>query len=204
MGQQRMNDRRSVGERREQLVDAAIEVLATAGLAGTTTRAVTDQAGLALGAFHYAFTSKDELLAAVLSRRAGYLEQALREALTDVTDVDEIIANLGTVALRLVRDERPLLLALYELTVHALRHPHLRPVAAEQYDRSVAVVRSALLEVDPDRTNRDADELARFVVATLDGLIIQDLVHADADAAVRRVALYTEVVTPLANGAEAD
>src|SRR5690606_15625560 len=58
-------DRRSVEERRAQLVQAATEVISRDGLGRATTRRITDHADLALGAFHYAFRSKEELLGAV-------------------------------------------------------------------------------------------------------------------------------------------
>ena len=116
-------------ERREQLIDAAVEVLASCGLAGTTTRAVTDHAGLALGAFHYAFDSKDELLRALLARRAEQLETAVREAAAAAASIGDLMDALSAVAWRLVEERRDLQLALYELTLHALRHPELASVA---------------------------------------------------------------------------
>jgi len=64
------SERRSAEQRREQLLDAAVAVIAEHGLERATTRAITDRAGLALGAFHYVFDSKDELLEAVAERVA--------------------------------------------------------------------------------------------------------------------------------------
>lgn len=199
MGQgQRSNDRRSVAERREQLVDAALEVLANQGLVGTTTRAVTDHAGLALGAFHYAFESKDELLRAVLARRAEEIESAAREAATGAASVAEIIDRLTDVAWGLVEGRRSLALALYELMLHALRNPELASVANQAYERAVTVVADAVRSL-PDRpAGSDPDDLARFVVATIDGLILQDLVHGDPAAAKRRQVMYTAALMPLA------
>jgi AcrR family transcriptional regulator len=60
--------RRTVDERRAELVDATLGILASEGLGAATTRRITEEAGLALGAFHYAFRSKDELLRAVIER----------------------------------------------------------------------------------------------------------------------------------------
>ncbi len=195
-----VNDRRSVGERREQLVDAAIEVLAAEGLTGATTRAITDQAGLALGAFHYAFESKDALLRAVLERRAEDIETALVTATRDISSVEEVVDRLAEVAWAIVQGRRDLEIAIYELTLHALRNPELAAVAAGKYDRYVEVVREAISGV-VDRPDENAtEEIARFLVATLDGLILQDLVHGDPDAARRRLRMLSRAVTPVAQG----
>lgn len=198
----RTNERRSVGERREQLVDAAIAVMAEGGLTGTTTRAVTDRAGLALGAFHYAFESKEQLLRAVLARRAEEVEATLRSLVKGALGAEDVIGNLTQAAWDVVQTQRELQLAWYELTVHALRNPELASVAAEQYDRMVEVVHAALADLSDLRDDR-VEDFARFVVATLDGLILQDLVHDDPEAARRRLELFTTVVTPVAASEEA-
>lgn len=198
----RNNERRSVGERREQLVDAAIAVMAEGGLTGTTTRAVTDRAGLALGAFHYAFESKEQLLHAVLARRANEVEATLRSLVEGASGAEDVIGNLTQAAWDVVQTQRDLQLAWYELTVHALRNPELASVAAEQYDRMVEIVHATLTDIGDLRDDR-VEDFARFVVATLDGLILQDLVHDDPEAARRRLELFTNVVTPVAASEEA-
>ncbi|MFB7756763.1 TetR/AcrR family transcriptional regulator, partial [Streptomyces sp. NPDC056121] len=49
-------------QRRRQLVEAAIRVMARDGVAKTTTRSVVAEAGVSLSVFHYCFDSKQELL----------------------------------------------------------------------------------------------------------------------------------------------
>ncbi len=55
-------------ERRETLLDAAVQVMRSGGVRAATTRTVTGTAGLPLGAFHYYFTAQDDLFAALLER----------------------------------------------------------------------------------------------------------------------------------------
>ncbi|HET6963467.1 MAG TPA: TetR family transcriptional regulator [Acidimicrobiales bacterium] len=58
-------------ERRERLIEAAVELLATEGLAGTTVRAVCARTGLHSRYFYESFTDMGTLLVAVYDRLAG-------------------------------------------------------------------------------------------------------------------------------------
>ncbi|MCC5949719.1 MAG: TetR/AcrR family transcriptional regulator [Nitriliruptoraceae bacterium] len=187
-------DRRSVDERRDQLVDAAVHILAEEGLARATTRNITDRAGLALGAFHYAFSSKDELLVAVMERVVRATEDALADATArgddDTSDISALLARFW----RFIEAEPELQLAKVELTVHALRDPELRPLASRQYERYVRAVGDAI--AGPG--DHDQQPLARYVVATLDGLVMQRLVEDDTAAAQERVELHVEAIESVA------
>lgn len=194
-------DRRSAEERREQLIDAAVEVIADHGLTRATTRAITDRAGLALGAFHYVFDSKDELLEAVIQRvvreidttlgataEAG--EPAIAQRLEGPDLVVDVLERFLWGAWAYFEGTRTLQLAQYELTLHALREPEKHHLAVQQYDLLVGtlsgMLRNLTDELDPDIS----DELARYVVATIDGLLLQWLVDRDADAARQRLNRY--------------
>jgi AcrR family transcriptional regulator len=180
--------RRSVDERREQLIDATLGILASEGLAAATTRRITEEAGLALGAFHYAFRSKDELLRAVIERLNSEISQALDgvsdEAKSNLPDaVEAVIRGLW----HYVEAKPELQLAQYELTIHALRDPTMRELASWQYDRYADVVVRTLDGVPGAPSGHELVELARFLVATLDGLILHHCVQGDLESARRRL-----------------
>ena len=187
-------ERRSAEERREQLIDAAVGVITEHGLDRATTRAITDRAGLALGAFHYVFDSKDDLLAAVVLRVQSMVDAemlAMAGSATAPTGpfdsrVDEVVAVLVPF-LQQVWDhftvEPALQLAQYELTLHALRESGKQHFAVELYGLYAEVVaevlrdRIAWLEEDTSRS------LARDVVAVFDGLLLTWLVRRDDEEA---------------------
>jgi AcrR family transcriptional regulator len=180
--------RRSVDERREQLIDATLAILASEGLAAATTRRITDQAGLALGAFHYAFRSKDELLRAVIERITGEISRAL-DSVTEAarSDLPSAVEAVIRGLWRYVEAEPDFQLAQYELTIHALRDPALRELASWQYDRYAGVIVDTLEGVPGAPSGDELLELARFLVATLDGLILHHCVQGDLEAARRRL-----------------
>ena len=196
-------ERKSVQERREQLVDAAVAVLAEDGLARATTRAITDRAGLALGAFHYAFDSKDELLRAVTDRIVESMDTTLRSTFASVaaqpgdpTQGAERVHALLERFLPSLWDELQtspqLQLARFELTMHALREPSLRTLASRASDRFVDSIADAISDVEGTGTNEDIEALARYIVATLDGLLLHELVAPDPQAARVRLQHYLD------------
>jgi AcrR family transcriptional regulator len=182
-----LRGRRSVDERREQLIDATLGIIASDGLAAATTRRITDEAGLALGAFHYAFRSKDELLRAVIQRFTDEITGVMDEVTVAKDDmpsaVEAIIRGLWDYAERFPEQQ----LAQYELTIHALRDPDMRELASWYYDRIVDIVVHALDGVAGAPDGQDRVELARFLVAALDGLILTHCVQGDLTAARRRL-----------------
>jgi AcrR family transcriptional regulator len=163
-------DRRSAEERREQLIDAAIEVIAAEGLARATTRAITDRAGLALGAFHYVFDSKDELLEAVMQRIVGQIDATLGAAAA-VHDASaepppgapdglvDVLERFLRGAWAYFESSRTLQLARCELTLHALRDPDKHHLAVQQYELLAGTLRSLLRGVTDELDDAASDEL---------------------------------------------
>src|SRR5687768_6622026 len=63
-------------ERRAQILDAMYEVIAKNGAANASISDIADAAGVARGALHYFFASKDEITVALMRRLGtGYLEK---------------------------------------------------------------------------------------------------------------------------------
>jgi AcrR family transcriptional regulator len=194
-------DRRSVEERREQLIDAAIQVLATEGLGRATTRNITEQANLALGAFHYAFRSKDELLESVIERVVSATERVLQDAVEDVREnPEQAIPQMLDEFWDFIDETPDLQLAQYELTVHALRNPKMRRLAVDQHRRYTEAIRGVIDQVPGSPDGEQADDLARYMAATMDGLVLHRLVEGDVEAGRRRLKLHQTAVQGMLNG----
>ncbi len=184
-------ERRSVAERREQLIDAAISVLASEGIGAATTRRITDEAGLALGAFHYAFRNKDDLLEAVMERLSRSVEEVLeRSVLEPSQSLERFGETLARTYWGFVEQTTQMQLAQYELTVHAMRDEGLRPLAQAQYDRMNASLELALDDHPAIADHPQRRDLASYILAVLDGLILRRIVEDDPQAAERRLELF--------------
>ncbi len=131
-------------ERRTQLLDAAIDILADEGVGGLTHRQVDDRAGLPAGTTSNYFRTRQALLEATAARTVDLHWQrveALRAAIGSLTR--EGVKALLT---RMISDPdepaRRSTLARFELFMEGTRRPELQPLLAEL---QAAAVKSATL-----------------------------------------------------------
>ncbi len=191
----------SAEARREQFIGAAIEVMSARGLEHASTRAIATQAGAPQAAIHYAFRDKNELLAAVIMEVGARVERVLRAAVQPGKGLIAAVRDGLNAYWEHVVGDDGLQLLQYELTIFSRRTPGCEWLAEAQYARYVAVVEEvfgAALAHDPDPPAIDLAALSRFMVAVVDGLIIQYQVDHDAvrsraglDLAIRTATLLT-------------
>ncbi|QXC46273.1 TetR/AcrR family transcriptional regulator [Rhodococcus qingshengii] len=193
--------RLAVAERRDLLLTAAARVIARDGMVDLTTRAIAAEAGMSQGAFHYCFRSKDELLADLITSTAAHL---IDVSVASIEILDSFEETLGA-ALRglweTIVDPPEKQLALYELTVYALRNPGLRDLPAKQYVGYFSAA-ERFLEVIADRTGVEwsisTTVLARLLVAVVDGLGLNWLADRDRDAAYAVLDAFTQQLVAVA------
>jgi AcrR family transcriptional regulator len=182
-------DPAAAADRRRRLCDAAVGVALRDGVAGLTTRAVAEEAGLTAAMVGYEFDSKDGLLLAVLEHiHAGVREALAAAPLAAARDPASVLATLATAYWQHVLETEALQRAQYELTLHALALPGGDAIARAQYEGYVLAVANALEHAAPLPSTRLHD-IAGACVALMDGLILQWLATGDADGGARRLAL---------------
>jgi AcrR family transcriptional regulator len=173
--------------RREELIAAATRVIARDGVAAATTRAIVAEAGMPLGSFHYIFDSRDELLAAVIETNTE--EQKFLVFTSVGTDEDRSVeavlrAGLDAYIDWLVAD--PLReLALAELALYAVR-TGMTGGTRSQYDvyyRSADESLRRVTELTGRSWTVPVGQLARYLVAIVDGLTTTWLADRDTEAA---------------------
>src|SRR5262245_38883527 len=86
---------------RERIVAAAERLFAEHGVAGTSVRAITEQAQVNVAAVNYHFGTKENLVRAVIARRLSGLEAARAEAL-DVVEARAASENRAPTVTELV------------------------------------------------------------------------------------------------------
>jgi DNA-binding transcriptional regulator YbjK len=117
-------------QRREALVDAAIQVLADQGARGLTFRAVDTQADMPAGTTSNYFTSRDQLLTQAGGRiyqRLAPDPATLAHSLSGPRDRQRVVGLVHELTQR-IEAYRTGYLALLELRLEATRRPALRQV----------------------------------------------------------------------------
>lgn len=171
--------------RSRQIVAAARAVITRDGVAAATIRAVSKEAGIPLGTLQYVFPTKQQLIRAVIEDLVEEVGGTLRSSAPLDSGLEHALA-LGVRRFwnDLVVGEEPIQLAQYELTTQALRTAGLQDLARRQYEGYTDVVTEWIQQAAAragEETAIDARQLARLIVAGVDGLILQYVVDPDPD-----------------------
>ena len=187
--------------RRRQIIDAAIEVIATEGLTRATTRRIADRAGATLGSLNHCFRGKDELMRLVLDHGIATMEDAFADI--DPGDGLETTIRAVTAAYwRWVRDNLGVHLAMMELLMWAIRREQPgRRLYADANDphggNLVRALLSAAVEADGRPPATPVDELARFLIHRFDGLVLEYAESRDDAACQRQTELLADALVVL-------
>ncbi|MBV6700469.1 TetR/AcrR family transcriptional regulator [Kitasatospora aureofaciens] len=170
---QRQGDGR---DRRTVLADAAIGVLADAGVRGLTHRAVDAAAGLPLGTTSAYLRTRQALLTALV-RRLVELDQGELQTMGEQAPVarsaEELVDGIGVLMRhRLTGEGRRRSLARYACAVESVRDPELREILVPRENAGRAAVRAFLAE----QGVADPDGRTTTLLACVDGLVFDRLV----------------------------
>jgi DNA-binding transcriptional regulator YbjK len=166
-----------VGNRREELLDAAISLLGDSGVRAVTHRAVDAAAGLPAGATSNVFRSRDALFDGIVERVAAR-ERANWDAVsagTPPTTPAELAWVLAGVARDATRTHRTLTLCRYSMLVEAARRPELRAQLMETGARINTWVMAWLRLAGSTDPERDMHLVANYYT----GVVLHELAIPD-------------------------
>lgn len=189
--------RRSLAERRQQLMDAAIEVMSERGVVASSTRAITEAAGVPQGMFHYCFDSKSALLRALLERES---ERTLATAWRLDPDSDSFATSLSKVLhaqLARIRSNPAQYLVLADLTVAARTDPELLELSRWERRQFTELVVRQLERWRPDRPSDELRTLAAVILAGIDGLTEAWLTMRDDESSIAAAELFATSISNL-------
>jgi DNA-binding transcriptional regulator YbjK len=174
-----MRRKPNVEQRRRDLCDAAIELLAADGARGLTHLRVDRRAGFADGTTSFYYQTRSALLRGAMDRVIE-LDVADFTAALDSTaagERDSLLSRLAEQAMRTaVEPERSRARARFELMMIASREPQLSSALDELMDRFVAISEAAVAQVQPAGAPPDQElikEQAFAVVNFLGGFLFR-------------------------------
>ena len=167
-------------DRRTVLADAAIDVLAEAGIRGLTHRAVDRAAHMPPGTTSAYYRTRQALLTALV-RRLVTLDQAELQATGERTPVprsaEELVAGIAAfIEQRLTGDGRRRSLARYACAIESVHHPELREILVPRQNAARHVVRDFLA----GQGVADAEDRTVTLLTCVDGLVFDRLVGGGA------------------------
>ncbi len=167
--------------RREQLADAAIEIIAREGARALTLDAVDAEADVAAGTTAEHYPTRQALLEAVAYRLLGYHWAETRKILGDrplpvgsqeIAQITAELVNHGA------RQERSRSLARFELVLEAARCPELRKIMARIRDSTTQTLFEVLTQAGAPRH----EQKLRILAAAIGGMLLDQLTLSEDGA----------------------
>jgi AcrR family transcriptional regulator len=161
-------------ERKNQIVEAAMNVFARHGFKDATMDDIVTESGLSKGALYWYYKSKDELIGAIL-------EYFFKRELADIRTLPDAPGSAHDRLLRMIestiteiQEMKPLLPIFYEFYTLALRNKGVRK-ALQQYFREYLATLTPLIQQGIDRGEfrpLDAAQAALTAGAVVEGTLL--------------------------------
>ncbi|SDC82053.1 transcriptional regulator, TetR family [Sanguibacter gelidistatuariae] len=187
-------------ERRDRIVDAALQLAADQGIEHVNLRAAAHSAGIAWEAAQEIFDDHTDLL------QAMSVSVTTKNISPDtlVLDADgpvaEALEAVGAQVWKALSARRDYQLVSYELALVSLRRTALRSLVTAQYDKGrafAAAILTAFAEHHGVTWTRPIEEIGRFTAAFLDGVSMAWVVDRDDAAAEEQVRMMAQYLASL-------
>lgn len=178
--------RRTLEERRQEIVEAGLRVALREGVEAVSVRAVAQEAEISLGTVHYCFEDKAAMLRAMGRAIAVTASEPMLAALDQGHDPQTLVKAAAGALLVGLKQNQHMRLLTFEFALAGVRNRVLREVAQGHLDQSYRFVReylNRLADRGASRYSVDVDFLSRFVTQQIDGIEIGWLVDRDDAAA---------------------
>lgn len=185
-------------ERRDRIVDAALQIAADQGVEHVNLRAAAHGAGISWDTAQATFEDQADLLRAlsVTVTTKNISPESLR--LDAQGPIAEVLDNIAIEVWRALSARRDHQLVSYELAIIALRRTALRSLATDQYDKGrafAATLLTAFAEVQGITWARPIEQLSRYTATFLDGVSLAWVVDRDDERAQEQVLMMAEYLT---------
>ena len=184
----------SAADRREQLIEATIAVLRRSGAEGVTTRAVAAEAEAPLASIHYTFGSLDDLVVAAFERLIDEVGRRIADGLDVTAGYGPCIIDVMERVAGLLDDER------YGVLLRDLNPTGDRRVEAleERYYRLAHDLVDAIAEGRRREPAVPRAQLARLIMAAVDGVVLQFAAGGDVETARDDLAAFGRILAAAA------
>ncbi len=180
--------------RRERILEAARVALLRDGYEKITTRRIAEEADVNIATLHYYYGTKEALLSAAVQRALASSQQTLRAAIEAETDMAGALGALFAMTLDLVKGRFGIF--RYDLATRGLRDPNARREANAIYNAFRELITETVarhygdIAVLPGGVS--VADFAHYVVAAVDGIVLQHVLSGDDVVAKRSLGLLQD------------
>ncbi|GAB94136.1 putative TetR family transcriptional regulator [Kineosphaera limosa NBRC 100340] len=189
-------------QRREQLIEATIDLAIREGLAATSVRRIADEASVSLGVVHYCFSSKEALLNAVAESFATPILGPVATAIEASRGFERTVRAAFTTFWEVTQSAPGRQLLSYELAAWSIRGDG--EAARLLYQTYLDVIESFITE-GMGITGSEAlssRTLARMTLALTDGIMLAWLVDRDDEATQAVIDAFVGILVAIVRDAE--
>lgn len=181
-------------QRRQDFVEAAVDVIGVHGVSGATTRRIAEAAGAPLATLHYCFHTKEELFVAVFQKQNEGMAERLE--VVDGEGLERAAVDILVSSADWYMENPRYARAQFDLFLWATKQEgDNTELATEIYDLFVKRFVDALERAADERDDRSmAIPLANFLISTIDGLVLEWCGHQDTAQFKAQVGFATESI----------
>ena len=199
-----MNEQHDTADRREQILDAALQVFSLKGYHKATNKDIADAAGgISPGLIYHYFTNKEDLFFAIIRERAKFVQLAAHPESFMDREPREVLTMLGHAYLSALTS--PSTLALFQIMIgEVLRFPQLREAL---YRAVISPVFGVLvrymqrqIELGKLRPHDPAIAVRSFVGMLMAHIILREVFHQPEASSVSHDTVVTQVVETFLHG----
>ena len=182
-----------VAQRRQELIEAAVEVIALHGIDGATTRRIAEQAQANVAMLHYCYDSKEDLFADVFAHVADRFRKVI-EASGPHTEVADTARQLLRGVMNCYFESATFAAAAFELINWARRQHGSGGIAV--YEQALEAARTALRDSSSDRpiAAETIQKIVGVITMLSDGFAASWLTYGDRDSANEQMELAESVL----------
>lgn len=183
----------SVAQRRRDFIDAAVEVIATHGIDGATTRRIAEQAQANVAMLHYCYDSKEDLFADVFEFVANRFSEVMEQSDPHTTVLETAQAIMRGL-MKCYCDSPSFGATTIELISWARRQHGDRGIAV--YDKALEVGLEIMrrVAVEEGVAAEVVEDIPYVIGALSDGFAINFLTYGDRAAAEAQMDLTATVL----------
>jgi AcrR family transcriptional regulator len=167
--------------KRDLIIAAALKVMISDGLYNATTRKIAEAAGVNLATLHYHFNDKEEIFFLAMGQLVSNYRKVLATRFMKPQTLHDRIPELLYFIWEEIEKAPDEQLALQEMTLYLLRHPHAATLARDKDHEFLSLYEDTLLTAtDADKLRREQiRDLANFIYTVLIGAFNQWLATRD-------------------------